>query len=71
MSVADPASVVAWAMGSSTPRAGTPECCSSSWVAGMSIATMGVVLINAETNPTGGMSRRNAWPEVVTPDSKR
>ena len=71
MRVADPARVVAWAMGSSTPRAGTPDCCSSSLAAGMSIATIGVVLISAETNPTGGMRRRSAWPAVVTPESRR
>ena len=35
ISVADPASVVAWAMGGGTATRGTPECCSSSWAAGM------------------------------------
>lgn len=58
--VAEPASVVTCAIGSRTPRAGTPDCCSSSFAAGMSIATIGVVLIRAETNPTGGISLRSA-----------
>lgn len=69
--VAEPASVVAWAIGRRTPRAGTPDCCCSSFAAGMSIATIGVVLMRAETKPTGGMRRSNAWLEVCTPDRSR
>jgi len=57
ISVAEPASVVACATGSSTPRAGTPDWRSSSLAAGMSIATIGVVLISAEATPTGGTRR--------------
>ena len=35
------------------------------------MATIGVVLISAETTPTGGMRRRSAWLAVVTPESRR
>ena len=69
--VAEPASVVACAMGSNTERAGTPDCCCSSLAAGISMATRGVVLISADTNPTGGMSRPNACRGVATPASSR
>jgi hypothetical protein len=69
--VADPASVVACATGSSTPRAGTPDCCSSSLAAGISMATIGVVLMSADRIPTGGMSRRNVCLVLVTPASSR
>lgn len=71
MSVADPASVVAWAIGYSTLRAGTPDWCSSSCEVGMSMATIGVVLMSDETNPTGGMSRRSACRGELTPASSR
>ena len=69
--VADPASVVACAMGSSTARAGTPLVCSSSLVAGISIAMIGVVLIRAESTPTGGISRASAPRTLLTPASRR
>ena len=69
--VADPARVVACAVGSSTPRAGTPLVCSSSLVAGMSIAMIGVVLISAESTPTGGISRTSAPRTELTPASRR
>ena len=69
--VAEPASVVACATGSSTPRAGTPDWRSSSLAAGKSIATIGVVLISADAMPTGGTSRARVWVAVVTPLSKR
>lgn len=69
--VAEPARVVAWAMGRSTARAGTPLVCSSSLVAGISIAMIGVVLISADSTPTGGISRANAPRTDATPDSRR
>lgn len=69
--VADPASVVAWAIGSSTPRAGIPDCCSSSLVAGMSMAMIGVVLISADRTPTGGINRTSVCRTESTPDSSR
>ena len=69
--VAEPASVVACAIGSSTARAGTPLVCSSSLVAGISMAMIGVVLINVDSTPTGGISRARARRIEVTPDSSR
>ena len=69
--VAEPASVVACAIGSSTARAGTPLVCSSSLVAGISMAMIGVVLISADSTPTGGINRARARRIEVTPDSSR
>ena len=43
--------------------------CSSSLLAGISIATIGVVLISAEATPSGGMSRRITCLAVVVADS--
>lgn len=69
ISVVDPASVVACATGSSTLRAGIPARCCTSLVAGMSIATIGVVLISDEISPTGGMSRTSIRVGLVAVDS--
>ena len=69
ISVTEPASVVACAIGSNTCRAGMPRVCCSSFIAGISIATIGVVLIVAESTPTGTISLRNAWVAVCTPES--
>ena len=71
MRVIEPASVVTWATGSSTSRAGTSRVCSSSFDAGISMATIGVVFIRPEATPTGTMSRRSDWRAVVTVDSSR
>ena len=57
----EPARVVTCAIGSSTSRAGMRRVCSSSRVAGISIATSGVVFINADATPIGTINRRNAW----------
>ena len=43
--------------------------CSSSLLAGISIATIGVVLISAEATPSGGTRRRSACFAVVVADS--
>lgn len=69
--VAEPARVVAWAMGNNTERAGTPDCCWSSLAAGISMATSGVVLMSADTRPVGGISRPSACRGVLTPASSR
>ena len=66
MRVVDPAKVVAWAMGRSTRRAGIWRVCCSSRAAGMSMATIGVVLIIAENRPMGAMSRSNTCVAEVT-----
>ena len=60
ISVTDPARVVTCASGSSTSRAGMRRVCSSWRVAGISIATSGVVLISADATPIGTDSRRTA-----------
>ena len=66
MSVIEPASVVTWATGRSTSRAGTSRVCSSSFDAGISMATIGVVFIRPEATPTGTTNRRSDWRAVVT-----
>ena len=71
ISIDDPASVVRARSGAARHGRGTPERCCSSLLAGMSIATIGVVLISAETNPTGGMSRRSACAGLCTVASNR
>ena len=60
ISVTEPARVVTCATGSSTSRAGMRRDCSSCRVAGISIATIGVVLISAEATPIGHRRRRSA-----------
>ena len=64
--VIEPASVVTWVMGSSSSRADTPRDCSSSLLAGTSMATIGVVLIKADITPIGPISRRRACRAVLT-----
>ena len=59
ISVTEPASVVTWASGSSTSRAGIRLVCSSCRAAGINSATSGVVLISADATPIGAASRRN------------
>ena len=49
------------AIGSMTSRAGMSRVCSSCLVAGMSMATIGVVFISADATPTGTPSRASAW----------
>ncbi len=61
-----PHNVVMWAIGSITCRAGMFRVCSRLLVAGMSIATIGVVFISAEPTPTGAASRRSACSAVTT-----
>ena len=67
ISVTDPASVVTCAIGSSTSRAGIRRVCSSCRLAGISIATSGVVLISADATPIGadqpaqGLLRGLTW----------
>ena len=70
-SVMLPARVVAWAIGSRTCRAGIALVCCSSLTAGISMATIGVVLMRADATPTGTIRRRSVWDAVVTVDSNR
>ena len=71
MSVTEPASVVMWAIGSRSSRAGTRRVCSSSLAAGMSIATIGVVFMSADATPIGSARRRSACWAVLTVESSR
>ena len=70
MRVIDPARVVMCAIGSMTSRAGMSRVCSNCLVAGMSMATIGVVFISADARPTGTARRPSAWLEVVAPASR-
>ncbi len=71
MSVTEPASVVMWAIGSRSSRAGIRRVCSSSLAAGMSIATIGVVFMRADPTPIGSVRRRSACRAVLTVESSR
>ena len=70
MSDTEPERVVTCAIGSSTSRAAMPRVCSSSRVAGMSIATRGVVFIRADATAVGPINRRNAWRALRVVDSR-
>ena len=69
ISVTEPIRVVTCAIGSSNSRAGIRLVCSSCRVAGISSATSGVVLINAEAMPIGPARRRNACRALAADDS--
>ena len=71
ISVIEPASVVMWAIGSITSRAGMLRVCSRPLVAGISMATIGVVFISADATPTGAARRRNACCAVSAWASNR
>ena len=65
ISVTDPASVVTCASGSRISRAGILRICSSCRLAGISIATSGVVLISDDATPIGALSLRMTCCEDV------
>ena len=67
ISVAEPASVVACATGSNTPRAGMPDRCSSSFVAGINMAMIGVVLISPDSTPHRGDQPDQGLPDRIHP----
>ena len=69
ISVIEPASVVRCAIGSIISLAGIDRVCSSCLLAGISMATIGVVFIRPEATPTGAASRRSACGALVTVSS--